>query len=173
MMMGKGQGVSGGIAVGQLHFYRRAAAHTEKRTVQNAQAEIERFEAARATAVAQLAHLQIESVKTLGEEGAQLFEVHQMLLEDEDYCDSILSRIKDEHVGAEDAVTEAGKEFSAMFANMDDAYMKARAADFQDISHRVVLILEGAAADSPGAAGEPYILAADDLMPSETAQLDT
>ena len=172
-MTGKGQGVSAGIAVGRLHFYRRAAAHTEKRTVEDAQEEIERFEAARATAVAQLKQLQTESVKTLGEEGAQLFEVHQMLLEDEDYCGSILSRIKDEQIDAEDAVTEAGKEFSEMFANMDDAYMKARAADFQDISRRVVRILEGAAADGPDAAGEPYILAADDLMPSETAQLDT
>lgn len=174
MTTGKGQGVSGGIAAGRLLFYRRAAARTGKRTVQNPQAEIERFEAARAKAVAQLAQLQKDTAEKLGEEGAQLFEVHQMLLEDDDYRSAVLSKINDGHAGAEYAVSETAKEFSELFSNLDDSYMQARGADFLDISNRILRILEGAEANNPcETATEPYILAADDLMPSETAQLDT
>lgn len=169
----KGQGISSGIAFGRLRFYHRATEKIEKRVVTDTQAEIKRFEAARAKSMVQLASLHTESSEILGEEKSFLFEIHKLMLEDVDYCQSILSKITDESVCAEYAVSETSKEFAAMFSNIDQDYMKARAADIKDISHRVIMALAGVSADEKNdVTSEPHILASDDLMPSETAQLD-
>ena len=146
-------------------------ARRNKSTISDTEAEIARFEAARDTASAQLGVLYEKAVAEVGEENAAIFEVHQMMLEDEDYLDSIKGMIRDEQLNAEYAVSVTGQNFSEIFAAMDDDYMRERAADVKDISARVVRILAGV--EEGGAAmDEPSILVAEDLAPSETLQLD-
>lgn len=167
------QGISGsaGLAIGKLQFFVRASADTQRREIADAPAEIKRFEQARAQAIAQLAMLYTKAKKELGEENSLLFQIHQMMLEDLDYCDSIRNMIQEEKVNAEYAVHMTAKNFAEMFANMDDDYMKGRAADVRDVSNRVLQVLTGREADVV-TAQEPIVIAADDLAPSETAQLD-
>ncbi len=160
-----------GVAIGKIKEFGAKKVEVNKTTVSDVEAEIARFEAAKETASAQLGSLYEKAVAEVGEENAAIFEVHQMMLEDEDYLDGIKGMIRDEQVNAEYAVSVNGQNFSDIFASMDDDYMKERAADVKDISARVVRILAGV--EEGGAAmEEPSILVAEDLAPSETLQLD-
>ncbi len=167
----RGKAAFKGIAIGRIREFGVKAVNVEKHTVSDAEAEIVRFDAAREKAHAQLGELHEKAVAQVGEENAAIFEVHQMMLEDEDYLDAIRETIRTEQANAEYAVSVAGKSFSEMFASMDDAYMKERAADVKDISARVIRILAGAE-EGGDAMEEPSILVAEDLAPSETLQLD-
>ena len=143
----------------------------KREQIEDTQAEQKRFETARAKAQEQLQKLYEKACTEVGEAGAAIFEVHQMMLEDEDYCESILNIITRQGVNAEYAVAVTGDNFSSMFASMDDEYMKARAADVKDISERLVRVLSGNDNDMNDLE-EPVILVADDLAPSETVQMD-
>ena len=166
-----GKGVSTGVAVGPLYFYRRASGEIPRTTVEDSVAELARFEAAKQTAIEQLGKLYEKALAEAGEEAAILFETHQMMLEDLDYVESIQGLIEGDHLNAEAAVSDTSAQFAEMFASMDDSYMQARAADVKDISSRVIGILMGVAQGGIDS-DVPVILASDDLAPSETVQLD-
>ena len=166
-----GKSVYGGVAIGKLHVFAKEQQRIVRRTISDTGKERERFEAARAEAQQQLAELYDKALKEVGEANAAIFEIHQMMLEDEDYLDSVNNIITDQSVNAEFAVGITADNFAEMFASMDDAYMKERAADVKDISERIVRILLNA--DAAGVnTNEPVIILADDLAPSETVQLD-
>lgn len=167
----QGKGVSKGVADGPIYFYRRGGGEIVKTAVADVEAEKQRFESARSTAMEQLAALYEKAVAEVGEEGAALFEAHQMMLEDLDYIDGINDMIEGEGVNAEYAVSQVAEQFAAMLAAMDDPYMQARSADVKDISNRVIGILSGVVAGGIDS-DVPVILASDDLAPSETVQLD-
>ena len=167
----QGKGVSGGVANGPLCLYRRGDHDVAKHEVADTEAEKQRFESARQTAMEQLKALYEKALAEVGEEGAELFEAHQMMLDDLDYVEGIQDLIDGEQVNAEYAVSQVAEQFAQMFASMDDSYMQARAADVKDISNRVIGILSGAVAGGIDS-DVPVILAADDLAPSETVQLD-
>ncbi len=165
-----GEGVSAGIAGGKLHVLRRQT-ETPKRQISDPEGEIARFDAAREQAIAQLAALEMETQERLGQEQALLFQTHQMMLEDLDYRESVTGLISDQLVNAEYAVDQTATQFSQIFAQMDDDYMQQRASDVLDVSRRVISLLMGR--EEIGWTEEgPVILAADDLVPSETARLD-
>lgn len=167
----QGKGVCGGIAFGKLSFYRRGEQEVIRVHVEDSEAEIARYEQARDRSMEQLQELYQKALHEVGEQGALLFDIHQMMLEDDDYCESITSIITQQKVNAEYAVATTGDNFSRMFAEMDDPYIKERAADVKDISERLVRVLTGR--ESTGVVAEsPIILAADDLAPSETVQMD-
>ncbi|MDR0403125.1 MAG: phosphoenolpyruvate--protein phosphotransferase [Treponema sp.] len=167
----QGKGVSAGIARGRLSFLERTSLSVEKRPIENADEEIERFNAARRTAANQLDALSETMMDKIGEENALLFEIHRMILEDTDFCDPVIEIIKTENVCAEYAVNTAGSRLAQEFADIDDDYMKARAIDMYDVSKRVIEILSGNEQTLDRHDGQ-VILAADDFTPSETAQLD-
>ena len=166
-----GKGVSSGVAVGPLYFYRRSTGAVPRVTDADPAVEWARFEAAKATAIGQLGELYEKALNEAGEEAAILFETHQMMLDDLDYVEAIQGLIESDHLNAEAAVSDTGVQFAEMFAAMDDSYMQARAADVKDISNRVVGILMGAVQGGIDS-DVPVILASDDLAPSETVQLD-
>ena len=166
-----GKGVSKGVAAGPISFYRRASGVIPRHEVSDTAAEIERFRAARETAKAQLGALYEKALAEAGEDAAMLFEAHQMMLDDLDFVESIEGLIENDRLNAEAAVSDTGAQFAEMFAAMDDSYMQARAADIRDISTRVVGILTGEG-ESGIVSDVPCIVAADDLAPSETVQLD-
>ena len=166
-----GKGVSKGVAAGPISFYRRASAVIPRHEVSDTAAELERFRAARETAKEQLAKLYDKALAEVGEDAAMLFEAHQMMLDDLDFVESIEGMIENDRVNAEAAVSDTGAQFAEMFAAMDDSYMQARAADIRDISARVIGILTGEG-ESGIVSDVPCIVAADDLAPSETVQLD-
>ena len=171
MMTCNGKSVYGGIAIGKLHVFSKEQQRIVRRTISDTARERERFESARVEAQRQLAALYDKALVEVGEANAAIFEIHQMMLEDEDYLDSINNIITDQSVNAEFAVGITADNFAEMFASMDDAYMKERAADVKDISERIVRILMNT--DTAGMkADEPVIILADDLAPSETVQLD-
>lgn len=171
MEVATGKSILNGIAIGKLRIYRKEAHASEAAAALSPEAEWERFEQARVQAQEQLAALYEKALEEVGEENAAIFEIHQMMLEDEDYLDAVKGILETQNAAAEYAVTATGENFSAMFAAMDDAYMQARAVDVKDISQRVVNILSGK--DEGSLLGdEPVILVADDLTPSETVQLD-
>lgn len=167
----QGKGVSGGVANGPLCFYQRGDHNIAKHEIADTEAEKQRFESARQTAMEQLKALYEKALAEVGEEGAELFEAHQMMLDDLDYVEGIQDLIDGEQVNAEYAVSQVAEQFAQMFASMDDSYMQARAADVKDISNRVIGILGGVVAGGIDS-DVPVILAADDLAPSETVQLD-
>lgn len=167
----QGQAVSGGIAFGELYFYKKTKRETSRYAVSDTGKQRIRFEKALSTAVMQLDRLAREAAGKLGAENAALFEVHRMMLEDPDYRDSVYRIIDEEKVNAEYAVAATSDSFAALFESMDDAYMQARSADVRDVSERVIDILSGAPEESAAAPG-PVILAAHDLAPSETVRLD-
>ena len=167
----QGKGVSKGIAKGPIYFFRRPDASVTKKTVADVAGEKARLAAAQAASIAQLNDLAEKCQKDAGEDMAMLFETHAMFVEDEDFVQSIMDILEEESCNAEYAVDKAGKQFSAMFAAMDDAYMQARAADIKDVARRILDNLTGAAAGGIDSE-EPVLLAADDLAPSETLQLD-
>lgn len=171
MQIFEGKSVFGGIAMGKIRVYKKDEQQVKRVKVEDAEAELARYLTARDTAVAQLGSLYDKALHEIGEANAAIFEVHQMMLEDDDYNESVENIIRTEQVNAEYAVAATGDNFAEMFAAMDDDYMRGRAADVRDISERVIGILCGAAADSV-AADEPVIIVADDLAPSETVQMD-
>lgn len=170
-MLLEGKSVFGGIAIGRLFVYNKKDHQVKRHKVADAAAEIARFTTAREMAKEQLAGLYEKAVKEVGEAGAMIFEVHQMMLDDLDYVESVTNMIETQQVNAEFAVATTGDNFSSMFAAMDDDYMRERAADVKDISNRVISILLGAESGALGG-DEPVILLAEDLAPSETVQLD-
>lgn len=166
-----GKGVSKGVAAGPISFYRRASGVIPRHEASDTAAELERFRAARETAKEQLAKLYDKALAEAGEDAAMLFEAHQMMLDDLDFVESIEGMIENDRVNVEAAVSDTGAQFAEMFAAMDDSYMQARAADIRDISARVIGILTGEG-ESGIVSDVPCIVAADDLAPSETVQLD-
>ncbi len=166
-----GKGVSGGVAVAPVRVYKRTVLAADKKPVQDIAAELARFAAAAEKAAAQLDRLVGETQERLGAGGAELFEVHRMMLEDEDFREAVKGIIEKDCVCAEYAVSETAQQFAKTFLNMDSAYMQARAADVQDVSRRVLAILNGAPEDG-AFTGEAAILASDDFAPSETARFD-
>lgn len=167
----QGKGVFGGVAIGKISFYKRTGGQIQRRKIDNPEAEIARFEEAKAKAIEQLGELYDKAVQEVGEGNAMIFQVHQMMLDDLDYVEAITNMITTQEINAEFAVGTTGDNFSQMFASMDDEYMRERAADVKDISERVVSILSGSQ-EGGLVTDTPVILASDDLAPSETVQLD-
>lgn len=167
----QGKSVFNGIAIGKIQVFQKGESLVKRVKVSDAGQEVERFYQARETAKQQLQELYQKALREVGELNAAIFEVHQMMLDDLDYEESIVNMIKSQEVNAEYAVANTGDNFSKMFASMDDEYMQARSADVKDISNRVIGILQGKTFG--GISGsEPVILLAEDLAPSETVQLD-
>ncbi len=166
-----GKSVYKGIAYGPIIVLRNNDEPVKREKIEDPKAEIERVMAAIESSQAQLAKLYEKALKEVGEASAAIFEVHQMMLEDEDYVEAIQSMIETENVNGEYAVAVTGDNFSNIFASMDDEYMKARATDVRDISNRVVKNLLGTA-EIDFSEVEPSIIVADDLTPSETVQMD-
>ena len=171
MQIYKGKSVFGGIAIGKISVYKKDEQLVKRVKIEDADAEMERYTDARNIAVAQLQKLYDKALKEVGEANAAIFEVHQMMLEDEDYNESVENIIHSQMVNAEYAVASTADNFAQMFEAMDDDYMRGRAADVRDISERVITVLAGGAGSGLDS-DEPVIIAADDLAPSETVQLD-
>ena len=171
MMTYLGKSVFGGIAIGKISVYKKDQQQVKRQKVENADCEIQRFHEAKEEAMKQLVGLYDKALKEVGEANAAIFEIHQMMLEDEDYNESIENIIKIQQVNAEYAVASTGDNFAQMFASMDDEYMQGRAADVKDISERLISVLAGKHVGIAGA-DEPVIIVADDLAPSETVQLN-
>ena len=167
----QGKSVFGGVSIGKLMFYKRNEKVIKREHISDADAEWKRFEAAKGQAVDQLKELYEKALEDVGEANAMIFEIHQMMLEDLDCLESIENIIRSQEVNAEYAVATTADNFAQMFASMDDAYMQGRAADVKDVSERVLDILCGVSAGVKEMT-EPCIIAADDLAPSETVQLD-
>lgn len=167
----QGKSVFGGIAIGHLCVYKKGEQQVTRQKIEDVEAEVKRFQDAKEAAQAQLGELYDKAVKEVGEANAAIFEMHQMLLEDEDYQDSVENIIRIQQVNAEYATAVTSDHFSSMFAEMDDDYMKERAADIRDISERVIANLNGEN-KSKVVTDEPVIILADDLAPSETVQLE-
>ncbi len=167
----QGKSVFGGIAIGHLCVYKKGEQQVTRQKIEDVEAEVKRFQDAKEAAQAQLGELYDKAVKEVGEANAAIFEMHQMLLEDEDYQDSVENIIRTQQVNAEYATAVTSDHFSSMFAEMDDDYMKERAADIRDISERVIANLNGEN-KSKVVTDEPVIILADDLAPSETVQLE-
>ena len=167
----QGKSVFGGIAIGHLCVYQKGEQQVTRQKIEDVEAEVKRFQVAREAAQAQLGELYDKAVKEVGEANAAIFEMHQMLLEDEDYQDSVENIIRTQQVNAEYATAVTSDHFSCMFAEMDDDYMKEPAADIRDISERVIANLNGEN-KSKVVTDEPVIILADDLAPSETVQLE-
>lgn len=172
MLVVKGKSVFSGITMGPLALFHRNTVSTARRRIKDTDAEVERFQEARLASIEQLKDMYEKAVQKVGEEAAAVFEVHQMMLDDDDYIDNIVTLISQKKINAEAAVEETAQQFSEMFRSMDDAYMKERAADVLDISRRIQVQLCGGEAND-FSAYDGVILAADDLAPSETLQLDT
>ena len=171
MQIYKGKSVFGGIAIGKISVYKKDEQLVKRVKIEDADAEMERYTDARNIAAAQLQKLYDKALKEVGEANAASFEVHQMMLEDEDYNESVENIIHSQMVNAEYAVASTADNFAQMFEAMDDDYMRGRAADVRDISERVITVLAGGAGSGLDS-DEPVIIAADDLAPSETVQLD-
>ena len=171
MEMYTGKSIFKGIAIGKILFYQKGEQPVKRVKIEDTAEQIKRYEDARAKAAEQLQGLYEKALKEVGEANAAVFEVHQRMLEDDDYIDSVVNIIETQQVNAEFAVATTGDNFAKMFAEMEDDYFKARAADVKDISERMVNILSGN--ESGGAIGdEPVIVVAEDLAPSETVQMD-
>ena len=171
MIVREGKSVFKGVAIGSVFVYRKAEKAVNKVQIEDTAAELARFEAAKEKAMGQLKSLYEKALKDVGEEEAMIFDVHQMLLDDLDYNESITGIIENENMNAEYAVFMTGEQVAAMFLNMDDDYMRGRAADIHDISDRLISILNGTQV-SPEAMPEPVIIVAEDLAPSATVQFD-
>ena len=166
-----GKSIFKGTAIGKILFYSQNQQQVTRHKVADPEAEITRYETAKQTAIDGLNELYEKAVAEVGEANAMIFEIHSMMLEDDDYNDSIYNIIRTEEVNAEYAVATTGDNFSVMFAEMEDEYFKARAADVKDISERVIRALTGQEGGK-NLGDEPVILVADDLAPSETVQMD-
>lgn len=166
-----GKSVYKGTAIGEIRVLKKKDSLVKRVHIDDVEAEVARLEDAKQQTLAQLQSLYEKALQEVGEANAAIFEVHQMMLEDEDYQDAILGMIRNEEVNAEYAVAVTGDNFAEMFANMDDEYMQARSADVKDISNRLVGNLSGEE-QMDWDTMEPSIIVADDLTPSETVQMD-
>lgn len=166
-----GKGVYGAIAMGKISVFQKQDTLIQRTSVKDTEAEKARVEAAKAAAAEQLQVIYEKALKEVGETNAQIFEIHMMMLEDDDYNESIQNIIDTQKVNAEYAVSITADNFAEMFSAMDDAYMQARAADVRDISDRIIANLTGNVAVQEDS-GEKHIICADDLAPSETVSLD-
>lgn len=167
----EGKSVYGGIAIGKISIFAKGDRQVKRESIEDAEAELKRFTDAKEKAKEQLKGLYEKALQEVGEVNAMIFDVHQMMLDDLDYVEPITNIIETQKVNAEFAVATTGDNLSEVFASMDDAYMKERAADIKDISNRVIRILQGRETSGPDN-DEPVILVAEDLAPSETVQLD-
>ncbi len=168
----KGKGVYGGIAIGRISFLRKSGLSVRRHTVADTEAELVRFTGAKTQAIKELHSLYEKALHDIGESGARIFEIHGMMLEDDDYNDAVIHTIRTQQVNAEYAVSTASENFSMVFSSMDDPYMKERAADIRDISARLIRALAGRGDGTKEEKKGPHIVCADDLAPSETMQLD-
>ncbi|MDE7194966.1 MAG: phosphoenolpyruvate--protein phosphotransferase [Oscillospiraceae bacterium] len=166
-----GKGVYGAVAVGRISVFKKRDAEVKRVRVEDKEAEKRRYEQAKSTASDQLGEIYEKALKEVGEANAAIFEIHQMMLDDDDYNDSVTNIIDNQGVNAEYAVAVTADNFAEMFSAMDDAYMKARAADVRDISNRLISVLSGESAQSADS-DEKVIICAYDLAPSETVSLD-
>jgi len=171
MTVFQGKGVYGAIAIGKASIFSRGGADVRRESIDDPAKELERVEAAKALAAEQLEAIHDKALKEVGEANAEIFEIHIMMLDDEDYNDSIRNIIETQKVNAEYAVAVTSDNFAEMFANMDDAYMQARSADVKDISNRLIACM-GAGGAAGESSDEKMIVCADDLAPSETVSLD-
>lgn len=171
MQVYNGKSVFGGIAIGKISVYQKGEQQVKRVKITDADAEMERYADAKNAAVEQLQKLYDKALKEVGEANAAIFEIHQMMLDDDDYNESVENIIRTQMVNAEYAVAATADNFAQMFASMDDDYMKERAADVKDISERLLAILQGSESNKVDT-NEPVIIVADDLAPSETVQLD-
>lgn len=171
MQIYKGKSVFGGTAIGRIRVYSKGEQQVKRVRIEDTQRETARYHEATKQAMEQLAELYEKALKEVGEANAAIFEIHQMMLEDDDYRESVENIISTQKVNAEYAVAQTADNFAQMFASMDDDYMRERAADVRDISERLLSILHGKA-EQGILANEPAIIVADDLAPSETVQLD-
>lgn len=171
MQVYSGKSVFGGIAIGKISVYRKNEQQLKRVRTEDTKGELARYEAAKAAAIEQLQELYQKALKEVGEANAAIFEIHQMMLDDGDYNESVENIIETQKVNAEYAVAVTGDNFAQMFRAMDDDYMRERAADVKDISERVLSILNGGQ-KGKGVTDEPVIIVADDLAPSETVQLE-
>lgn len=167
----QGKSVFGGVVIGRIHIFSKGQQQVKRIKVQDTEAEKKRYREAVQTAIAELQGLYDKALKEVGEANAAIFEMHQMMLEDEDFTESVENIIDSQSVNAEYAVASTGDNFAQMFASMDDEYMRGRAADVKDISERLVSVLNGASRQQMDA-DEPVIVMAVDLAPSETVQMD-
>lgn len=167
----RGKSVFGGIAIGKICVYRKGEQQVKRVKTEDTEGEMQRYTQAKEEAVRQLKTLYEKAVKEVGEANAAIFEIHQMMLEDDDYNESVENIIRTQKVNAEYAVAATSDNFSQMFASMEDDYMRERAADVKDISERILAVLGGGAKSTVNTE-EPVIILADDLAPSETVQLD-
>lgn len=171
MIVCSGKSVFEGIAIGPIHVYKKEEQSVKRTKVTDLDAEVARYTAARETAIEQLQTLHDKAVVEVGESGAEIFEAHQLMVEDGDYIDSVENIIRTQEVNAEYAVAQTGDNFALMFSEMDDEYFRGRAADIKDITERLITILSGGAGGGLDS-DEPGIIVADDLAPSETVQMD-
>ena len=167
----QGKSVFGGVAIGRIHVFSKGQQQVKRIKVQDTEAEKKRYREAVQTAITELQGLYDKALKEVGEANAAIFEMHQMMLEDEDFTESVENIIDSQSVNAEYAVASTGDNLAQMFASMDDEYMRGRAADVKDISERLVSVLNGASRQQMDA-DEPVIVMAVDLAPSETVQMD-
>lgn len=171
MKIFKGKGVYGAAAAGKISVFKRRDIQVKRVKVDDPNAELLRLEAAKAEAISQLREIYERALKEVGEANAQIFDIHIMMIEDEDFNEAITGTITAQSVNAEYAVASAADNFSQMFSAMEDSYMQARAADVKDISNRIISCLAKADCQTESG-GEPVIICADDLAPSETVTLD-
>lgn len=176
-----GKGVYGGIAIGRIYVWKKNKRQVRRNAIDNPDAELERYERAKREAAAQLKSLYDRVLGEVGEADAAIFEIHQMLLEDADYNEAVEQMVRARQVNVEYAVAAAGEYFAKRFAEMEDGYLRERAADVRDISERLLAVLTGEREEELQVEGlqvkglqteEPVIIAAEDLTPSETVQLD-
>ena len=181
MRVYSGKSVFDGVAIGKIRVYKKTEQQVRREKIADVEAELTRFKSARETAIEQLKGLYEKALREVGEVNAAIFDVHQMMLDDEDYNESIRNIVSSQKVNVEFAIAQTSDNFAQMFAAMDDDYMKERAADVRDISERLLTVLgentsgggrDDVAAGSVRDAKEPVIIVADDLAPSETVQLD-
>ena len=166
-----GKGVYSGTAVGKILIFRRNDMKVKRFKIDDTEAEMKRLEEAKKKAVDQLGEIYEKALVEVGETNAQIFEIHSMMIEDEDYNEAITEMINSQNVNAEYAVAATGDNFAEMFSSMDDSYMQARAADVKDISNRIIACLTNSESDND-MSGDNVIICADDLAPSETVSLD-
>lgn len=171
MQIFEGKSVFGGIAIGKIRVYQKNQQQVKRYKVEDTEQEVSRYQNAKEKAIQELQELYDKALREIGQANAAIFEVHQMMLEDDDYNDSVENMIRMEQINAEYAVAVTGDNFSEMFASMDDEYMKGRAVDVKDISERVLATLHGTSAVDL-TEDEPVIIVSDDLAPSETVQMD-
>lgn len=166
-----GKGVYGAIAIGKISVFNRQEASVRRIHIKDTEAEIKRLEKAKARSSEQLQQIYNKALKEVGETNAQIFEIHMMMIEDEDYNESIINIIETQMVNAEYAVAVTSDNFASMFASMDDTYMQVRAADVKDISNRIINNF-AAVSNENNSIDEKVVICADDLAPSETVSLD-